>query len=248
MNHRHNLVAPDVNISIGTVSKITAKTRTDQTGWGKPRPTGGVVVLRDVTSHRHAHRRDWREHQDYSPHRRHDDTRHRSEERSDRRQRRSAYDRNEPWDRRYSQSSGEYSDSSTTTNSSSQAQALQKATGTGLLLEDELEFPSLTNTRNLVSVQNLATGWRELVYPHYSLGQIGGYIASSLEFNQLSYEQFIAGELRTISNTRSRTETRGRQRLLEQVGSWRLRANTSWPQVCSTYAASLHRIENGEMS
>ena len=87
---------------------------------------------------------------------------------------------------------------------------------------------------------------RELTYPHFSLGQISGYVAVNISFHQLTYEQFVAGEMHTILRTREEVEKYGRERLLSKIATWKLRVNVTWAQVRNAYAIILRQIENGE--
>ena len=88
---------------------------------------------------------------------------------------------------------------------------------------------------------------RELIYPHFSLGQTSGFMSSPLQFHQLSYEQFIAGELNTIMNVTNSDERKGRVALLQKIANWKLLANVNWQQIRNTYAHILRKIENKEM-
>ena len=49
----------------------------------------------------------------------------------------------------------------------------------------------------------------QLRYLHFSLGQISGYIGVNLQFHNLSFEQFITGELETILTCNSQIEKQG---------------------------------------
>ena len=88
----------------------------------------------------------------------------------------------------------------------------------------------------------------QLRYLHFSLGQISGFIGSNLQFHQLSYEQFIAGELTTIVNSYDPNERNGRVELLQKVSLWKLRADVTWNQVCNAYAHVITRLENREIT
>ena len=68
-------------------------------------------------------------------------------------------------------------------------------------------------------------------YPHFSLGQQTGFIGLNIQFNQLTYEQFMAGEMSTIINTKNDIECEGRMQLLCRIALWRLRAGVAWQQV-----------------
>ena len=84
-------------------------------------------------------------------------------------------------------------------------------------------------------------------YPHFSLGQQPGFIGLNLQFHQLSYEQFVAGELATILSTRNKREREGRIDLLQRISLQRLRSGVSWVQVRNTYTHIIRRIENCEI-
>ena len=86
---------------------------------------------------------------------------------------------------------------------------------------------------------------QELVYPHFSLCQGGSFVATEVTFNQLTYEQFLAGETHTILRCRNKKERAGRQRLLATITRWRLRTSVAWSQIRAAYAVILRDIENG---
>ena len=69
-----------------------------------------------------------------------------------------------------------------------------------------------------------------------------------MQFHQLSYEQFVAGELATICYTTDEYEKEGRTELLQRISMWKMRANVTWPQVRNTYAHILRHIENREIT
>ena len=54
-------------------------------------------------------------------------------------------------------------------------------------------------------------------YLHFSLGQMSGFIGQNLSFHQLSYKQFMAGELTTIVNCENIREMQGRLELLQKL-------------------------------
>ena len=88
----------------------------------------------------------------------------------------------------------------------------------------------------------------QLVYPHFSLGQTSGFIGTNIQFHQLTYEQFMAGELTTIKNTEDVGEHDGRIELLTHISQWSLRANVTWPQIRNVYAHIIRKLENHEIS
>ena len=85
-------------------------------------------------------------------------------------------------------------------------------------------------------------------YPHFSLGQVSGFIGQNIQFYQLTFEQFVAGELTTISKCTDTDEIIGRTELLQRVALWKLRANVNWAQVRNAYAHIIRKIENMEIS
>ena len=87
----------------------------------------------------------------------------------------------------------------------------------------------------------------QLKYPHFSLGQTSGFIGLNIPYHQLTFEQFVAGELTTINNTNNTAEFNGRIELLSQISLWNLRANVLWPQVRNVYAHIIRKIENREI-
>ena len=88
----------------------------------------------------------------------------------------------------------------------------------------------------------------QLKYPYFSLGQVSGFIGQNLQFYNLTYEQFIAGELTTISQCDDQSEREGRTKLLQCITLWRLRANVTWSQVRSAYAHIIRKLENKEIT
>ena len=88
----------------------------------------------------------------------------------------------------------------------------------------------------------------ELTYPHFSLGQTSAFMGFNIQFHNLAYDQFMAGELYTIMHVSSATERKGRITFLSKITNWKLMANVSWPQICNTYAHVLRKIENQEIT
>ena len=64
---------------------------------------------------------------------------------------------------------------------------------------------------------------------HFNLG--GTFISNPVKFNQLSFEQFVAGETKTIRKTKSIKERDGRLRLLQRIAYWNLRSGVEWNQM-----------------
>ena len=130
--------------------------------------------------------------------------------------------------RRYAQ--GQYDSRSSSSDSSVNRTVRKGKTRSGI------------NARPSSSVQD------QLRYPHFSLGQVSGFIGMNLQFHQLSFEQFIAGELETIHTCLDQEEQWGRIELLHHIVQWNLRSNVSWPQIRNTYAHILRKIENREIT
>ena len=84
-------------------------------------------------------------------------------------------------------------------------------------------------------------------YPHFSLGQQTDFIGMNVQYHQLTYEQFIAGELYTIVTTKNQAEREGRIDLLQKISLWRLRSGVSWPQLRNLYAHVIKKVENREI-
>ena len=101
----------------------------------------------------------------------------------------------------------------------------------------KIEYSSMDSSsshdRQCISAKPMSNVKYQLTYPHFSLGQVSGFIGQNLHFHNLTYEQFIAGELTTISNCE---EKEGQLELLQKISLWKLRANVVWSQVCSAYA------------
>ena len=83
-----------------------------------------------------------------------------------------------------------------------------------------------------------------MTYPHLTLAQTSVFVTTEIKYNQLTYEQFLAGEISTINRVCSQTERLGRLRLLQHVAHWKLRPNVTWPQLHNVYAIVLRDIEN----
>ena len=154
------------------------------------------------------------------------------------------YHREEPWSREMNRalsSSSNYHDSGESETSSNNNSSSDK-TYAGTKKQITRKKNSGINAKPYSQVK------QELVYPHYSLAQHPSFIGIPLNFHNLSYEQFLAGELTTIMNSTSNEERQGRVTLLHKIAAWKLMSNTTWPQVRNTYAHVVRRIENKEIS
>ena len=99
-----------------------------------------------------------------------------------------------------------------------------------------------------INAKPTSSVWEQLRYPHFSLGQVSGFIGMNLQFHNLSYEQFVAGELETVLASNDDYEKTGRIELLHCIAQWQLRSNVPWPQIRNTYAHILRKIENREIT
>ena len=104
------------------------------------------------------------------------------------------------------------------------------------------------STRSGINAKPSSSVKDQLRYPHFSLGQVSGFIGLNIQFHQLTYGQFIAGELETIHSCCDPQEQRGRMELLHRISQWSLRANVAWVQIRNTYAHILRKIENREIT
>lgn len=104
------------------------------------------------------------------------------------------------------------------------------------------------STRSGINAQPSSSVKDQLRYPHFSFGQVSGFIGLNIQFHQLTYGQFIAGELETIHSCCDPQEQRGRMELLHRISQWSLRANVAWVQIRNTYAHILRKIENREIT
>ena len=55
------------------------------------------------------------------------------------------------------------------------------------------------------------------VYPHFSLGQVSGFIGQNLQFHNFTFKEFIAREMVTITSTSDPQEAEGRMQLLQRI-------------------------------
>ena len=84
----------------------------------------------------------------------------------------------------------------------------------------------------------------KLVWPQKQLKF--AFITEDVEFKHLTFEHFVAGEIRTIRSCKSEEEKDNRLRLLERISYWKLRGAASY-QLRAFYAAFLSSIEAQEM-
>ena len=103
------------------------------------------------------------------------------------------------------------------------------------------------NVRSGISARPTSGVKQQQKYPHFSLGQMSGYIGQNIQFHQLNYDQFLAGEMATITSCESQDEIDGRISLMQHITMWKLRANVTWPQIRNAYATIIRKIENQEI-
>ena len=89
-------------------------------------------------------------------------------------------------------------------------------------------------------VDNIKT---QEIWPHYNLNF--GYIVKKVEFPTLTYEQYIAGECKTMLNSNDPNEVRGRLNLLIRI-SYLKQKGFTWPNLRELYAAIVGHIERHE--
>ena len=78
------------------------------------------------------------------------------------------------------------------------------------------------------------------VWPHYNL--MYNFVVDTVSFKELSFEQFIAGEVRTISKCKDLIEQKGRLNLLERL-SYLKHKGHSWQSLRSLFAGIVNSIE-----
>lgn len=83
------------------------------------------------------------------------------------------------------------------------------------------------------------------IWPQKNL--VEDYADAELDFKQMQYEHFVAGESRTIEMCNDRAQILGRLRLLRRISYLKLRGN-EWPRIRTMYAAIVRSIETGECS
>ena len=71
------------------------------------------------------------------------------------------------------------------------------------------------------------------------------YVTESLTFNQLTFQQFVGGECRTILKATNDEEVYGRLRILSKI-AYLFEQCKNWDRARSTYFAILSSIEEGE--
>ena len=82
---------------------------------------------------------------------------------------------------------------------------------------DSEEMVRKPNKKSGISAKPTSGVQQQLTYPHFSLGQYSGFISQNLQYHQLNFEQFIAGEMLTIMSTEDNREREGRIELLQKI-------------------------------
>ena len=83
------------------------------------------------------------------------------------------------------------------------------------------------------------------IWPHYNLSF--GFVTAAIQFHQLSFEHFIAGETKTVLNASDPLEISGRLNLLSRL-SYLKHKGYSWSNLRTLYAAIVNQIEKHEAS
>ena len=86
---------------------------------------------------------------------------------------------------------------------------------------------------------------KKLRWPH--MNQNHRYVTSSLGFNELTFNQFVGGECRTIARTSCPEERLGRLRILSKV-AYLFEQCKNWDKARGVYYAIVSSIEEGDMS
>ena len=84
---------------------------------------------------------------------------------------------------------------------------------------------------------------RPAIWPHFNL-QLA-YAATPVAFAQLSFEQMVAGEIKTIRDSQDKVEAEGRLKLLSKLALLKAR-NYPWGKLRDLYAAIMREIEKDE--
>ena len=167
------------------------------------------------------------------------------------RRRQDPYQRPEPWSRRSPSMdshyrSGEHSDTDYDTVSETASESSHETTNRtrNRHVRHDRRNMNMCNVKSGITAKATSKVRREMTYPHFTLGQTSPFVPTDIAFEQLIYDQFVAGEITTISRTTSRNEKHGRIRLLQNISHWKLRNAVSWIQLRSVYALILRDIEN----
>ncbi len=81
------------------------------------------------------------------------------------------------------------------------------------------------------------------VWPHQNLKH--QTTAKKVSYDQMSWDQFIAGETRTIIRAKDPNEVLGRINLLNKMAHWKIKTK-SWQKVRALYESIITMIEEGE--
>ena len=81
------------------------------------------------------------------------------------------------------------------------------------------------------------------IWPHYNLTY--GYVTAAIQYHQISFEQYIAGECKTISNAEDPLEVKGRLSLMSRI-SYLKQKGHPWTNLRTLYAAIVNHIEKQE--
>ena len=119
------------------------------------------------------------------------------------------------------------------------------------IAEGESNVSSSTNDKGKKS-KNVKSGMlakathnikKPTIWPHFNL-QLA-YAAAPITFAQISFEQLVAGEIKTISDCHDEVEAKGRLALLSKLALLKTR-NYPWGKLRDLYAAFVREIEKDE--
>ena len=78
------------------------------------------------------------------------------------------------------------------------------------------------------------------IWPHYNLGF--GYVTSAIQFNQISFEQYIVEESKMIQKSSDPIEIKGRLSLMARLAYLKQKGH-AWSLLRNLYAAIVNSIE-----
>ena len=83
------------------------------------------------------------------------------------------------------------------------------------------------------------------IWPHYNLAF--GFVTAAPQFHQLTFEQYVAGETKTVADALDPLEVKGRLGLMSRL-SYLKHKGHAWPNLRTLYAAIVNHIEKHEAS
>ena len=83
------------------------------------------------------------------------------------------------------------------------------------------------------------------IWPHYNLSY--GFVTSAVQFHHIMYEQYVAGEVKTLLNATDPTQIKGRLNLMLRISYLKYKGY-SWLNLRTLYAAVVNQIEKHEVT